>query len=175
MNATAISSGLALMLAMVSPAMAQTAQSHTHHPAAAAAADVDVPAAAEAAVDVAERFNTALSNGDLATVGSLLAADVLILESGGGRAQPRGISGPSRRQRCGVPQGRPSPAAPSACTNRWRVRVGRNRKRAARPEGRQAADRPEHRDDGAEADRGRLADRPHPLVLADPTLSRDPR
>ena len=83
MNATAISSGLALMLAMVSPAMAQTAQSHTHHPAAAAAADVDVPAAAEAAVDVAERFNTALSNGDLAMVGSLLAADVLILESGG--------------------------------------------------------------------------------------------
>lgn len=83
MNATAISSGLALMLAMVSPAMAQTAQSHTHHPAAAAAADVDLPAAAEAAVDVAERFNTALSNGDLATVGSLLAADVLILESGG--------------------------------------------------------------------------------------------
>lgn len=83
MNATAISSGLALMLAMVSPAMAQTAQSHTHHPAAAAAADVDVPAAAEAAVDVAERFNTTLSNGDLATVGSLLAADVLILESGG--------------------------------------------------------------------------------------------
>lgn len=82
MNATAISSGLALMLAMVSPAMAQTAQSHTHHPAAAAAADVDVPAAAKAAVDVAERFNTALSNGDLATVGSLLAADVLILESG---------------------------------------------------------------------------------------------
>ena len=83
MNATAISSGLALMLAMVSPAMAQTAQSHAHHPAAAAAADVDVPAAAEAAVDVAERFNTALSNGDLAMVGSLLAADVLILESGG--------------------------------------------------------------------------------------------
>ena len=83
MNATAISSGLALMLAMVSPAMAQTAQSHTHHPAAAAAADVDVPAAAKAAVDVAERFNAALSSGDLATVGSLLAADVLILESGG--------------------------------------------------------------------------------------------
>ena len=83
MNATAISSGLALMLAMVSPAMAQTAQSHTHHPAAAAAADVDVPAAAKAAVDVAERFNAALSSGDLATVGSLLAPDVLILESGG--------------------------------------------------------------------------------------------
>ena len=83
MNATAISSGLALMLAMVSPAMAQTAQSHAHHPAAAAAADVDVPAAAKAAVDVAERFNAALSSGDLATVEALLAADVLILESGG--------------------------------------------------------------------------------------------
>lgn len=83
MNATAISSGLALMLAMVSPAMAQTAQSHAHHPAAAAAADVDVPAAAKAAVAVAERFSTALSTGDLATVGSLLAPDVLILESGG--------------------------------------------------------------------------------------------
>src|SRR3546814_15378250 len=57
--------------------------------------------------------------------------------------------------------------------NRWRVRVGRNRKRAARPEGRQATDRPEHRNDGAEADRRRLADRPHPLVLADQALSRE--
>src|SRR3546814_18999107 len=57
--------------------------------------------------------------------------------------------------------------------NRWRVRVGRNRKRAARPEGRQATDRPEHRNDGAEADRRRLADRPHQLVLADQALSRE--
>src|SRR3546814_17873566 len=57
--------------------------------------------------------------------------------------------------------------------NRWRVRVGRNRKRAARPEGRQATDRPEHRNDGAEADRRQLADRPHPLVLADQALSRE--
>ena len=32
---------------------------------------------------MAERFNAALSSGDLATVGSLLAPDVLILESGG--------------------------------------------------------------------------------------------
>ena len=38
---------------------------------------------ATAAVAVVERFNTALSSEDLATVGSLLAADVLILESGG--------------------------------------------------------------------------------------------
>ncbi|MEO2192562.1 MAG: nuclear transport factor 2 family protein, partial [bacterium] len=45
--------------------------------------DVDVPVTAEAAVAVAERFNRALSSGDLATVEALLAADVLILESGG--------------------------------------------------------------------------------------------
>lgn len=83
MNATAISSGLALMLAVASPAMAQTTQSHADHPAAPASENVDVPAAASAAVAVAERFGTALSSGDLATVGSLLAPDVLILESGG--------------------------------------------------------------------------------------------
>ena len=83
MNATAISFTLALALAVVSPAMAQATQPHAHHPAAAASADVDVPVTAEAAVAVAERFNRALSSGDLATVEALLAADVLILESGG--------------------------------------------------------------------------------------------
>src|SRR5690606_5559053 len=56
---------------------------HAHQPAAGTSADMDVPAAAEAAVAVAERFNTALSSGDLATVEALLATDVLILESGG--------------------------------------------------------------------------------------------
>ena len=83
MNVTPVTLALALAFAVVSPAMAQTTQAHAHHPATAAAANVDVPAAATAAVAVVERFNTALSNGDLATVGSLLAADVLILESGG--------------------------------------------------------------------------------------------
>lgn len=83
MNATATSFTLALALAAVSPAMAQTTPSHANHPSASASADVDVPAAATAAVAVAERFSTALSTGDLATVGSLLAPDVLILESGG--------------------------------------------------------------------------------------------
>src|SRR5690625_4707785 len=83
MNPTAASFTIALALAIVPPAMAQATQSHAHHPAAAASADVDVPAAATAAVAVAERFNTALSSGDLATVESLLAANVLILESGG--------------------------------------------------------------------------------------------
>ena len=39
--------------------------------------------AASQVTAVAERFNTALSSGDLATVEALLAADVLILESGG--------------------------------------------------------------------------------------------
>src|SRR3546814_6865699 len=83
MNATAISVTPALALAVGSPAMAQATQPHAHHPAAAASADVDVPVTAEAAVAVAERFNSALSSGDLATVEALLAADVLILESGG--------------------------------------------------------------------------------------------
>ncbi|WP_261998257.1 nuclear transport factor 2 family protein, partial [Stenotrophomonas sp. Ste96] len=83
MKAITTSFTLAMALAVISPAMAQATQSHAHHPAAAASADMDVPAAAKAAVAVAERFNTALSSGDLATVESLLAADVLILESGG--------------------------------------------------------------------------------------------
>ncbi len=83
MNVTPVTLALALAFAVVSPAMAQTTQAHAHHPATAAAANVDVPAAATAAVAVVERFNTALSSGDLATVGSLLAPDVLILESGG--------------------------------------------------------------------------------------------
>lgn len=91
MNATAISFTLALALAVVSPAMAQATQPHAHHPAAAASADVDVPVTAEAAVAVAERFNRALSSGDLATVEALLAADVLILESGVPSAAARNI------------------------------------------------------------------------------------
>lgn len=83
MNVAPVTLALALAFAVVSPAMAQTTQAHAHHPATAAAANVDVPAAATAAVAVVERFNTALSSEDLATVGSLLAPDVLILESGG--------------------------------------------------------------------------------------------
>src|SRR3546814_13310742 len=83
MNATAISFTLALALAVVSPAMAQATQPHAHHPAAASSADVDVPVTAEAAVAVPERFNSALTSGDLATVAALLAADHLILASGG--------------------------------------------------------------------------------------------
>src|SRR3546814_18824685 len=43
----------------------------------------DVCSSDLAAVAVAERFNSALSSGDLATVEALLAADVLILESRG--------------------------------------------------------------------------------------------
>ena len=82
MNTTALPFTLALALAVVSPAMAQATQSHAHH-AAAPSPDVDVPAAAEPVVAVAERFNTALSSGDLITVEALLAADVLILESSG--------------------------------------------------------------------------------------------
>ena len=84
MNAMTTSITLALALAIVPPAMAQATQSHAqHHPVAAASADVDVPTDATAAVAVAERFHGALSSGDMATVEALLAADVLILESGG--------------------------------------------------------------------------------------------
>ena len=83
MHSTATTFTLALALAAVSPAMAQTTPSHAHHPTPATDANVDVPAAAAAAVAVAERFNAALSSGDLVTVEALLAADVLILESGG--------------------------------------------------------------------------------------------
>jgi ketosteroid isomerase-like protein len=83
MNALAISFALLLPLSGGLPALAQAPLSHAQHSPAAASADLDVPAAAEAAVAVTERFNTALSSGDLGTVETLLAPDVLILESGG--------------------------------------------------------------------------------------------
>lgn len=44
---------------------------------------VDVPAAAESAVAVVDQFGRALASGDLETAGTLLEADVLILEAGG--------------------------------------------------------------------------------------------
>lgn len=83
MNAITTPFILLLALASLSPAMAQAPQSHAHHASETASDVIDVPAAAEAAVAVAERFNNALSSGDLGTVETLLAPDVLILESGG--------------------------------------------------------------------------------------------
>ncbi|ALN61924.1 IS3/IS911 family transposase [Lysobacter antibioticus] len=46
-------------------------------------ANSDVPAAAKPALETVERFSSALQSGDLAQAGSLLANEVLILESGG--------------------------------------------------------------------------------------------
>jgi len=87
MKAKSLATSLAFALALggVMSASAQTQPAaHAHPPqAAATASQADVPAAAQAAVSVVERFNQALVAGDLNTVGSLLGADVLILETGG--------------------------------------------------------------------------------------------
>lgn len=73
---------LALVIADA-PTQTPTAAQHTHHPAPASTPAIDVPADAAAAVAVADRFAQALADGDFETVESLLAPDVLILESGG--------------------------------------------------------------------------------------------
>src|SRR3546814_11247426 len=73
-----------LALGVAATASAQTKPAHDHPPQASASQpQLDVPAAAQAAVTVAERFGTALSSRDLDTVKALLAPEVLLLESGG--------------------------------------------------------------------------------------------
>lgn len=76
-----------LALGTATTAAAQTTPApaaHAHHPApTAATAEPDVPESVQAAVAVVDRFGNALSQGDLKTVGTLLDADVLILETGG--------------------------------------------------------------------------------------------
>src|SRR3546814_202957 len=73
-----------LALGVAATASAQTKPAHDHPPQASESQpQLDGPAAAQAAVTVAERFGTALTSGDLDTVKSLLAPEVLILESGG--------------------------------------------------------------------------------------------
>ncbi len=87
MKSRSLATSLAFALALggAATASAQTKPStHTHHSAPAPAApSQDVSPAAQHAVSVVERFNTALAAGDLKAVGSLLSADVLILETGG--------------------------------------------------------------------------------------------
>src|SRR3546814_1559392 len=79
-----------LALGVAATASAQTKPAHDHPPQASASQpQLDVPAAAQAAVTVAERFGTALSSGDLDTVKALLAPEVLILESGGAERSRR--------------------------------------------------------------------------------------
>ena len=76
---------LALGGAMTAAAQTKPAPgAHAHHPEpTAATSQTDVPATAQPAVAVVERFGQSLAAGDLKTVGTLLDADVLILESGG--------------------------------------------------------------------------------------------
>jgi len=68
--------GLTLLLAMPGLSRAHDGKHST------AAADA-IPAVAKPAVTAVEQFSTALQAGDLKRAGSLLAEDVLILESGG--------------------------------------------------------------------------------------------
>lgn len=74
-----------LALACVASASAQTPASgqHAHHPAPATTPAIDVPEDAAPAVAIAEQFGEALAAGNFDTVETLLAPDVLILESGG--------------------------------------------------------------------------------------------
>lgn len=62
---------------------------HAHHLAAADMATIDVPAAAQAPVEVVEAFGEALAAGDFAAVESMLASDVIVLESGGAERSRR--------------------------------------------------------------------------------------
>lgn len=82
-----IATSLFLLLAVAGP-QAAAAQSTTSpprhaHPQHPETVRIDVPTAARPAVAVVERFGKALAAADFRTVETLLAPDVLILESGG--------------------------------------------------------------------------------------------
>ena len=86
MKSTSITISIAFIVAVggVLPANAQTRPTaRVQHAAPASTATQDVPVAARAAVAVIERFQQSLAASDFKTVGELLSADVLILESGG--------------------------------------------------------------------------------------------
>ena len=86
MKITTVSLAVALALACTAIASAQTPPSdqHAHHPAPAAnAAAIDIAEGAAPAVAIADQFGQALAAGNFETVETLLAPDVLILESGG--------------------------------------------------------------------------------------------
>ena len=79
--ATALLFGLTLPVANAQDA--SSASEHAHHAATAEVAAIDVPAATQAPVAVVEAFGKALAAGDFAAVESMLAPDVIILETGG--------------------------------------------------------------------------------------------
>lgn len=86
MKTVTVPLAVALALACAGIASAQTSPSdqHAHHPAPAAnAAAIDIAEAAAPAVTIADQFGQALAAGNFEAVESLLAPDVLILESGG--------------------------------------------------------------------------------------------
>ncbi|HEU4773172.1 MAG TPA: nuclear transport factor 2 family protein [Lysobacter sp.] len=86
MKIATVSLAVALALACAATATAQTppADQHAHHPAPLAdAAAIDISEEAAPAVAIADQFGQALAAGDFETVETLLAPDVLILESGG--------------------------------------------------------------------------------------------
>ena len=86
MKIVTLSLALAVALACAGNANAQssTADQHAHHSAPpAAAAAIDIAQGAAPAVAIADQFGQALAAGNFETVETLLAPDVLILESGG--------------------------------------------------------------------------------------------
>ncbi|OGT57206.1 MAG: DUF4440 domain-containing protein [Gammaproteobacteria bacterium RIFCSPHIGHO2_12_FULL_63_22] len=87
MKSVSMTLAAALALGGAIAATAQTTISpaaHAHGAAPTAAkVQLDIPVAAQAAVSVVDQFGSALTRGDLKAVGTLLDADVLILETGG--------------------------------------------------------------------------------------------
>lgn len=84
---TASASAIALMMAIATPAFAQSTtppSSHdAHHAQAAKSSTSDVPDAATGAANQVDAFSKALAAADFDQVKSLLAPEAIILESGG--------------------------------------------------------------------------------------------
>lgn len=77
--------GAALLLGLALPAAnaQDPSGSHAHHATPAKVAAIDVPATAQAPVAIVDAFGKALAAGDFDAVESMLAPDVIILETGG--------------------------------------------------------------------------------------------
>lgn len=81
MLATTLLLGLALPAANAQ--YSSSSSEHAHHSESTKAGAIDVPAAAQAPVALVDAFSKALAAGDFAAVESMLALDVIILETGG--------------------------------------------------------------------------------------------
>ncbi len=84
---TASASAIALLMAIATPAFAQSttpSSSHdSHHAPAAQSSMSDIPDAATSAVNQVDAFSKALASANFDRVKSLLAPEAIILESGG--------------------------------------------------------------------------------------------